>query len=314
MRLFFFIFIFSQLFNFLVLYAEKVKKNSSELNLIKWEKVKENNSNNLKKIIWKSYQGDDIYFKNQDSDDFSNKKIRNNKNKNLTSLLDKNKTLLHGGLTVENALIPKRGTSQLSFNYGSSGSLFSSYKYSLSDFFQLQLISGSLKGVNLESSKNFDLKNTYLNKDNFSYRVGGKVLFLSPQMNDLLWVSSRVTIGRDLDSRQGYFFSDFTSTFKINDKVVLNISPKYLLSGVDNMAALGISNHINLSEKLLFIAETNIGLEENSENNLTFSLRHLQNKNRIMDLYVSNALGIEDLGQLLRSDDYKFGIKISWIF
>ena len=64
----------------------------------------------------------------------------------------------------------------------------------------------------------------------------------------------------------------------------------------------------------LFIAETNIGLDENTENNLTFSLRHLQNKNRTIDFYVTNALGIEDIGQLLRSDNYKFGIKVSWIF
>ena len=109
MRLFFIIFIFSQLFNFLVLYAEKVKKNSSELNLIKWEKVKENNSNNLKKIIWKSYQGDDSYFKNEDLEDLSDKKNKRNiKDKKLSPLLEKNKALLHGGLTVENALIPKK--------------------------------------------------------------------------------------------------------------------------------------------------------------------------------------------------------------
>ena len=117
-----------------------------------------------------------------------------------------------------------------------------------------------------------------------------------------------------MHSRRGYFLSDFTSTFKINDRSILSISPKYLLSGVDNMAALGISNYLNLSGKLLFITETNIGLEENSENNLTFSLRHLQNKNRTIDFYVSNAVGIEGLGQFLRSDNYKFGLNVSWIF
>ena len=52
------------------------------------------------------------------------------------------------------------------------------------------------------------------------------------------------------------------------------------------MAALGISNYIKLSKELQIIAETNIGLDENSETNLTFSLRHLQNKNRIIDFYI----------------------------
>ena len=314
MRLFFYIFIFSQLFNFLVIYAEKVKKKPAELNLIKWNKVQENKSNNLKKIIWKSYQDNEIYFKNEDLEVISDKKIRNINSKNSIPFLEKNKALLYGGLTVENALIPERGKSQISFNYGSLGSLFSSYKYSLSDVFQLQLISGSYKGINPRSRQNFDLRNTYLNKDNFNYKVGGKLLFLNPQKSNLLWLSSRVIMGRDLHSTEDYFFFDFTSTFKINDRSVLNISPKYLLSEVDNLAALGISNYIKLSEKLIFISETNIGLDENSENNLTLSLRHFQNKNRTIDFYISNALGIEDLGQLLRSDNYKFGIKVSWIF
>tara|TARA_Y100000589_G_scaffold182687_1_gene173043 strand:- start:1580 stop:3412 length:1833 start_codon:yes stop_codon:yes gene_type:complete len=236
------------------------------------------------------------------------------KDTNLKPLLEKNEALLHGGLTVENAFLPYRGKSQLSFNYDSLGSLFSSYKYSLSNIFQLQLISGNYQGINLSTKNNIDLRNTYLNKYNFNYRVGGKILFLSPQKNDLFWLSSRVSLGRDLHSRQGYSFLDLTSTFRINDRLTLNISPKYLFSGVDNLAALGISNYTNLSQKLLFISETNIGLNENSECNLTFSLRHLQNKDRAIDFYVSNAVGIEDLGQLLRSDNYKFGIKMSFIF
>ena len=314
MRLFFLIIIFSQLLNFLVLYAEKVKKNSTEFNSIKWEKVPGDKSNNLKKIIWKSYQDDEIYFKNDDLEVISDKKIRHIKETNSGQLLEKNQALLHGGLTVENALIPERGKNQLIFNYDSSGILFGSYKHSLSDIFQLQLIGGSYKDINTGSSKNFDLKNTYLNKDSFNYRVGGKILFLSPQKNQLLWLSSRVTIGGDLNSNQGYFFGDLTSTFKINKRSLLNISPKYLLSRVDNLAALGISNYINLSKKMLLIAETNIGLDENSENNLSFSLRYLQNKNRTIDFYVSNAAGLEELGQFLSSDNYKFGTKMSFIF
>ncbi len=236
------------------------------------------------------------------------------KDTNLMPLLEKNEALLQGGLTVENALIPERGNSQLSLNYDSEGSFFSSYKYSLSNIFQLQLITGSSKGINLSSKKNFDLRNTYLNKNNFNYRVGGKILFLSPQKNDPFWLSSRVSVGRDLHSRQGYFFFDLTSTFRINDKLVFNISPKYLFSGVDNLAAVGFSKFINLSENKLFIAETNIGLDENSENNFTFSLRHLQNKDRTIDFYISNAVGTEDLGQLLRTYNYKFGLKMSFIF
>ena len=65
MRLFFFIFVFSQFLNSLVAFAEKVKKDFSEFNSIKWEKVQEKKSNNLKTIIWKSYKDDESYFQNE---------------------------------------------------------------------------------------------------------------------------------------------------------------------------------------------------------------------------------------------------------
>ena len=62
MRLIFFILILSQILNLLSVFAEKFKSNPSDIDQIKWEKLKENNTNNLEKIIWKSYQGDESYF------------------------------------------------------------------------------------------------------------------------------------------------------------------------------------------------------------------------------------------------------------
>ena len=79
MRLFFFIFIVSQLLNFLVVFAEKVKKEPNELE-IKWERVRDEKSNNFKKIIWKSYNNDETYFEN----------INNKKNNQGKILLNEN--------------------------------------------------------------------------------------------------------------------------------------------------------------------------------------------------------------------------------
>ena len=71
MRLIFYIFLISQLLNFLGVFAEKVKEDSSGINNIIWEKVEENKSKPLKKIIWKSYKGDENYFKNENKESFS---------------------------------------------------------------------------------------------------------------------------------------------------------------------------------------------------------------------------------------------------
>ena len=63
MRLIFYLIIFNQLFNLFDVLAEKIKKEQSE-SQIKWEKVIDQKSNNIKKIIWKSYNGDELYFQN----------------------------------------------------------------------------------------------------------------------------------------------------------------------------------------------------------------------------------------------------------
>ena len=62
MRWVIYIFLVSYIFNFFDVFADKFKKGFSETNSIKWEKVKDNNLNNLKKVIWKAFNDDESYF------------------------------------------------------------------------------------------------------------------------------------------------------------------------------------------------------------------------------------------------------------
>ena len=74
MKLAVYFFIIAQILNFLGAFAEKVIKSSSKFDSIKWEKVKENKSKTLKKIIWKSYKND--------KSDLENKIFKNKPKKN----------------------------------------------------------------------------------------------------------------------------------------------------------------------------------------------------------------------------------------
>ena len=135
----------------------------------------------------------------------------------LVPLENENKFLKFGGLTVDYPVLPNRGKNLFNFDYDSSGNLLSSYSYSLSNIFQLNLISaGSFKTRNNEISKISSLTNTFLNNYNLNYRVGGKLLIFSPEKNDLIRLSSRFSLGRDF-SRQGYIFTELTSTFNIDN-------------------------------------------------------------------------------------------------
>ena len=70
MRFAFYFFIIAQIFNILSVFAEKIIKDSSEFDSIKWEKVKKDKVNQLEGIIWKSYKADENYFKNDNEEGF----------------------------------------------------------------------------------------------------------------------------------------------------------------------------------------------------------------------------------------------------
>ena len=82
MRLVFYLFIFSQLLNLVSVLADKYTNESPELKIIKWEKIEEKNSNDLKKIIWKSYKDDESYFQNKNEESSEVKKPENSRVEN----------------------------------------------------------------------------------------------------------------------------------------------------------------------------------------------------------------------------------------
>ena len=93
MKSIFYILLFSQLLNFLGVFADKVKEDSSEMNSVIWEKVEENKSKSLKKIIWKSYKEDENYFKNDNKEGFSIKKFSDPKSAIVDPLIWRNRML-----------------------------------------------------------------------------------------------------------------------------------------------------------------------------------------------------------------------------
>ncbi len=229
--------------------------------------------------------------------------------------LEKNiRQLLFGGLTVNNALVPERGASQISFNYDEKGNLFSFYGYSLSKMFQLEVLNiGSFNNLNLRGDENLNLYSTYLGEDNLNFRLGGKLLIFSPQKDDLFWVTLRSSVGRNFETNKGYLFSELINTFRVNDWLVFNISPKYFFSGVESFGGLGFSSYINLLDNLQLIPEINTLIKNDSDLNYSLALRYSFSHKKSLDLYYSNAAGVQDIGQLLKDKEYRLGIKFNYL-
>ena len=318
MRLFFLIFVFSQLLNSIVVFAEKVKKDFGEFNSIKWEKVQEKKSNNLKKIIWKSYKDDESYFQNEIEVRPEIKKLNDyrNENKDISQqpLYKINRLINHGGIIVSNALIPKTGTSQINLNYDSKGNLFGSYGYSFSNFFQLELSIGSFNDVNLAYNKHSILQSKYLSKDNLNYKIGGKFVILIPQNYDLFWMTLRTSLGRNDQNNQDYLITELINTLRFNDKVAFNVNTKYFYSEIESFGGIGVSSYINLLDNFQLIPEINIPLKSDSGFNSSLGLRYSFQEGKSIDLYYSNSAGVEDIGQLLEDKEYRFGIKLNFLY
>ena len=236
------------------------------------------------------------------------------KDTHLTLLNERDKSISNGGITVNNALIPKAGTSQFNFNYDEGGTFFGFYGYSLSNIFQVELLNiGSFDGLNFGGSKNSNLYSTYFGDNNFNFRLGGKLLIFSPQKNDLYWVSLRSSVGRNNDTNQGYVFSEFINTFRVNNWLVLNVTPKYFFSGIESFGGIGFSSYINLFDNLMLIPEINSSIKNNSDLNTTLALRYSFSPKNSLDLYYSNAAGVQDIGQLLKVKDYRLGFKFNFL-
>ncbi len=231
------------------------------------------------------------------------------------ALNKRDKLMNYGGVIVSNALIPKVGTTQININYDSDGNLFGFYGYSLSNIFQIELLNiGSFKDVNLEGNDNQDLSSVYLSDNNLNYRLGGKLLILSPQKDDAFWLSLRTTVGRNDETHQGYLFSELISTFRFNDWMAFNLSPKYFFSGVKSFGGIGLSSFINLSDDLMLISELNTSFRNDSDLNSSLALRYSFRDGKSVDFYYSNAVGIQDIGQLFEDKSHRLGIKLNFLF
>ena len=64
------------------------------------------------------------------------------------------------------------------------------------------------------------------------------------------------------------------NTFRFNNWVAFNISPKYFFSGVESFGGVGFSSYINLLDNLQLIPEINTSIKNDSDFNSTLALRY----------------------------------------
>ena len=122
-------------------------------------------------------------------------------------------------------------------------------------------------------------------------------------------LGGRISLGRntDLSSYQGYVFAESVSTWEANSWLAFNLNPKLAWSGVSIPWGVGLSANIQLGPSFQLIPEVNVVGSQVSATNGTLALRWLATSNANVEVYVSSAAGLFDMGQLLENTNVRVG-------
>ena len=224
-------------------------------------------------------------------------------------------SLALGGLSVNTALTPADGTTQLWLNGDSRGNLFGGAGYSVSNDFQFQIAGGLFNGIEPRNS----YVNTFAGNGGLNLRFGGKAMVFRPSKGLPIWAAGRISVGRNEDesSKQGYLFFETMNTWEASPTLAFHLNPKLALNGDGTSWGVGLAANLQLGRRFQLIPEinlvaTDLGGENGSNGSL--ALRWLASASTTLDVYVSNAAGIYDLGQLLGNEQVRVGARLAFSF
>ncbi|WP_094559783.1 hypothetical protein [Synechococcus sp. 8F6] len=224
-------------------------------------------------------------------------------------------SLALGGLFVNTALTPANGTTQIWLNGDSRGNLFAGSGYSVSNDFQFQLAAGVFNGIEPRNS----FVNTFAGDGGLNLRFGGKAMVFRPSKGLPLWAAGRISLGRNEDesSKQGYLFFETMNTWEATPTLAFHLNPKVAWSGSGTSWGVGLAANLQLGPRFQLIPEVNLvatDLGGTNGTNGSIALRWLASSSTTVDLYVSNAAGLLDLGQLLGNDQLRVGARLGFSF
>ncbi len=211
------------------------------------------------------------------------------------------------GLSVSNTLLVNPDKTLFDIYLNKDGSIWTTITKGISSTFNFEITTGSMSNI-------YNIKNKfsrqYIGSNEQNLRAGGKVILFSEGEHFPFSSAIRMTFGRSLgETWLGYLFIENINSKKLSEKLFLNITPKMAWTGSGNPSALGTSLMFNFYKQNAIIIETNMALND-AESNWTSALRISKNKNKYLDLYVSNALNFFDIGELINSKGTTYGIKI----
>ena len=225
-------------------------------------------------------------------------------------------SLALSGLGVNTALTPSSGTKQVATNIDSLGNVLGLTSLSLSNDMQLQVAGGQFNGI--DSNNAFE--SLFIGNRGFNFRFGPKIMVMRATKRLPIWSGLRTSFGYNFQSNgttEGYLFVETMHTWEATPWLAFNLNPKLANSGLGTPWGIGISANIQLGNSFQLIPEinavaTNFG--GTNDTNGSLALRWLASTKSALDVYVSNAAGLLDMGQLLGGNQIRVGSKLTLSF
>ena len=215
------------------------------------------------------------------------------------------------GLSVTNTEIIQPNQFLFDTSVDNNGGIWSTINIGLSKKFNFEISTGKSNNSSNINNKFFD---EYIGLNLQNLRFGGKAILINQSEHSPITSGIRMTFGRTIgDSWPGYLFIENINSRKLSNRIKLNVTPKIAWTSSGNLAALGTSLKIDLNKYFSIILEGNTALE-NAESNFTSALRISKNKNRYFDLYLTNAVNFNDIGEFINNKEVSYGFKIGFKF
>ena len=223
-------------------------------------------------------------------------------------------TLAKGGITVNTALVPPNETTVSWMNADNEKNLNYSIGHSLSNSAQLNLSSG----YHNNAPQTAELARNFANDRAWNWRMGGKIIALSPLRGAPFWGGGYVSIGRSIDNSDkkapAYLFAETIATLELNKNIAININPKLAFSGIGTRWGLGLSSNIQLFPNVELLPEANIAINRTTQSNATLGLRWQATDSFSIDVYASTAASMLDIGQLISAEKVRLGTRAIFTF
>ena len=226
--------------------------------------------------------------------------------------LPEKKTLIQerlkiGGLSVSNAEPINSGDIKVNYSLNNNGTWSNKTEWGASKKVSFDVAFSSISQDSI-LGKTKEVYYHDLNK--LFVRGGAKANLISQSNGDFITSAARVSVGRLRG--WGWLFTELINTYTINNKLSVNVNPKFSFSGIANPSAIGTSLNWQIIRGISLIPEFNFALKESSDN-WTIAIRMSKFKNKYIDLYTTNCLNFLDTGQLMRANEQSFGLNIGFI-